>query len=107
MKLLCSPLWEVVDIFETTLEFRGISRDTMIKYLLSIAQLTHEHIITNKDMSVIINKPDWSVKVTKEEKLHVGPVVSFPRYFLTFKGNEKVVNQTIDKLRTKTIRLGG
>ena len=97
----------MINGMETKLEFRGISREIMIKYLLSIANLTHDQVITSEDMSVIIKNHEWTVTVSKEENYQVNPAISFPKLFLTFSGEEEVVIEVIRKLRTKTLRLGG
>ncbi len=79
----------------------------MVKYLLSIAELTYDHIITNNDQSVVIKKSNWSVLISKEHTYHASAIISFPQLFLTFTGDEIVIENVISQLRTKTLRLGG
>ena len=79
----------------------------MIKYLLSIADLSHDHIIANNDQSVVIKKPEWSVTISKEHTYHASPIIYFPQLFLSFTGDEEILDDVIRQLRTKTFRVGG
>ena len=92
---------------EKTLEFRGLKRKTILGYLLSIANLTHDDVMEKENGSILLQATNWSVLLSKEETYQAGPVMSFPRLYITFAGQEETVEQVVSKLRTKTIRLGG
>jgi len=92
---------------EKQLEFRGIARETMIEYILTIANIDASHIITNSDDSVTIKKNNWSASISKEEEFIMTPTLKFPRLFIVFEGEEDIITEVIRQLRTKTIRLGG
>ncbi|MFX0559863.1 hypothetical protein TEPIDINF_001274 [Tepidibacillus infernus] len=94
-------------MYETQLEFRGISRELVIEYLLSIAELTTTSIISNADGSVTIPSKDWMVTLSEVESFSIVPTVVIPRFFISFTGDETKILDTIQKLRVRTLRTGG
>jgi len=45
----------------------------------------------NEDSSLTLNTSDWSVTISIEETFHVGLVISFPRLYLIFSGEEETL----------------
>ena len=97
----------MVDLFKQTLEFRGLSRELLIEYILTIANLTPSSIISNADESVIIQSQDWSVNFSKEDTFSIVPTIVIPRLYITFSGDEGQIQEIIQKLRVRTLRTGG
>ncbi|TCS84534.1 hypothetical protein [Tepidibacillus fermentans] len=94
-------------MYETTLEFRGISRSLLIEYLLNITQLTSSSIITNENGSVTIQSIDWVVEISKEETFSIVSTIVIPRVFITFHGDKSKIQDIIQKLQIRTLRIGG
>lgn len=89
------------------LEFRGIKRELIIEYILSILNLQLSHIRKDNDNSIIIKKDDLMITLSEEDLFSVAPSINFPRLFITFEGDESKIDKLIKQLRNRTMRLGG
>jgi len=94
-------------LFEKILEFRGLSREILIDYLLLIAKQSFESLIENEDHSVTIHGKDWNVSLSSEDTFSIVPTIVIPRLYLTFHGDEEQIQEVIKKLRNRTLRTGG
>lgn len=70
-----------------------------------IADLTSDDVITNEDDSLLHQASNWSVTISPEETYHAGPIISFPRLYLTFIGEKETLEKVIGKLDSRTLPL--
>ena len=89
------------------LEFRGLKKELIIEYLLKITNLAPSHIIPKADGSVTLKKSNVEIHITDGERFVASPILSFPRTYVIFIGDELRIQEIIKQLRTRTLRIGG
>jgi hypothetical protein len=87
-----------VNVFEKFLEMRGMRRQELVDYFISIGG-------ESKD-SVIFKGEDWSVEIKPETRVTFG-AISIPATILVFHSSEETLEKLIYKFRLRFLSAGG
>lgn len=84
--------------FTQTLEMRGLKRQLLLDYFLSLGGklIASEHI----------QGPDWEIQLSSEQAVNLGPI-TLPVVHVTFEADKEVVLKMVQAFRFRFLSAGG